>query len=74
MARWVLASTACPNCGVRCVIYVHRYYKARPVGTFSLAGQGMKFAATVAYEYLCSNCGVNGESYPKHDYPPEAYE
>jgi predicted RNA-binding Zn-ribbon protein involved in translation (DUF1610 family) len=65
-SNWLLASTACPVCGVRNVVEVRRVLRAKPLGTFSLAGTQMKFSARDGWEYRCTNCGAQGPAEPKH--------
>ena len=62
----VLTSTsACPACGVRGSVELTVILQAKPVGTFSLAGQQMKFSAARATRYDCTACGATGMAQPK---------
>lgn len=65
-SNWLLVGTACPACGVRDVIEVRRVLRAKPLGTFSLAGTQMKFSVVEDWEYRCTNCGAQGPAEPKH--------
>jgi hypothetical protein len=57
--------SACPACGVRGGVELTIILQARPAGTFSLAGQQMKFSALRAVRYDCKECGAAGLAEPK---------
>lgn len=65
LVDWTRVGTACPVCLVRDVVDVRQVMKAAKPGTFSLAGVQTKFAARLAWEYLCSRCGAAGSAEPK---------
>lgn len=63
--NWVPATNACPDCAVTGALEVREVLRAKPVGTFSLAGNQMKFSARWGWEYRCGSCGASGEAAPK---------
>lgn len=66
----VLATaSACPSCGVRGSVELTIILQAKPVGTFSLAGQQMKFSAARTARYDCTECGATGPAQPKDEVP-----
>jgi hypothetical protein len=57
----LLVSTACPQCHVRFALLVRTGMKAKPLGSFSLAGAGMKFPVTSVSVLRCVLCSWTGE-------------
>lgn len=55
-------STPCPSCG-KVTLKVKKVLKAKPIGSFSLSGQMMKFSAKETWKLRCTNdeCDWNGE-------------
>ena len=58
-------TTACPGCGQRGNVTITKKYKAKDIGTFSLAGQQMKFSVREILEMACGACGDTGEAVPR---------
>jgi hypothetical protein len=48
---------ACPVCGADTLVIEQRI-EAKPIGSFSLAGAGMKFSATRWPWIRCTACGI----------------
>jgi len=55
-----VSDTPCPGCGEKSLTIEMRL-TAAPVGAFSLAGVGMKFAATSTPWISCASCGIEAE-------------
>lgn len=56
-----VAATACPGCEQKALrVELRPELQARPIGSFSLAGQQMKFSAVKAQVpwLVCGNCGA----------------
>ena len=62
---WVPATSPCPSCGETGSVSVREVLRAKPVGTFSLAGAQTKFSAVAGWEFRCTGCGVSGSAAPK---------
>lgn len=58
-------TSACPSCGLRGQVTVRKILRAKPVGSFSLAGVQMKFSAYEDLEAACGACGASGPAAPK---------
>jgi hypothetical protein len=56
------ASTACPNCGRRHVLNVHRVLEAKPLGSHSLSGNQLKVTAVAKTRATCSDCGASRDA------------
>jgi hypothetical protein len=62
--EWRRHDTArCPQDGS--LVQLRRRLKARPPGTFSLAGSQMKFSATEIWEARCTLCPWTGPAAPE---------
>ncbi len=48
----------CPKCGEQDTVEVKRGFKARPLGSFSLAGNQPKFSANEVAIATCTNCDL----------------
>jgi len=59
-ARPNVADTPCPACGEK-TLTIEMRLTAAPVGTFSLAGVGMKVTAATKPWLICTNCGIEAE-------------
>lgn len=55
------ARTECPMCG-NVGFTVSWVLRAKPIGTFSLAGQQMKVSAKEVAVVKCDGCGLEAES------------
>lgn len=55
-----VADTPCPGCGNK-TLAIEMRLTASPVGTFSLAGVGMKVTAATKPWLVCTNCGIEAE-------------
>lgn len=55
-----IQSTVCPKCQ-ESTLKVEYRLKTQPVGSFSLAGQQMKFSALEWPWVVCSGCGAESE-------------
>lgn len=58
-----IEQTPCPACGAR-TLRIEKRLCAHPVGTYSLAGQGMKFSAHWGMFLVCVNCGIEAQGAP----------
>lgn len=60
--------TPCPHCKAK-TLSLHQVLKAKPTGTYSLAGAQPKVAAIRQLEWRCSSCGQSGPAATtgKHD-------
>lgn len=47
----------CKHCGPEFALRIEWRLVAKPLGTFSLAGQQMKFSAANTPFVICDNCG-----------------
>jgi len=61
----IQVTTACPVCHERGQVSVRKVLRAKPVGSFSLAGAQMKFSAYDDLEYSCAGCGAKGPAEPR---------
>jgi len=52
-----VAKTPCPECGAL-ALRIETRLETREVGTFSLAGQVMKFSASWVPWLVCDGCGI----------------
>jgi predicted RNA-binding Zn-ribbon protein involved in translation (DUF1610 family) len=50
----------CPNCQ-QPTLHIEEKLKARPLGSFSLAGAQMKFSARAGVFLVCRSCGAEAE-------------
>lgn len=57
-------SAACPKCCVLGRLEVRQVFKADQLGTWSLAGVGMKLTGQIVWEYRCLGCGAIGPAEP----------
>lgn len=57
-----VTETACPACGKKNLTVEWRM-TAKPVGSFSLSGMQMKFAATNVPVAVCSSCGFEKQGH-----------
>jgi len=57
--------TPCPRCGQSGRLEVRQVLRAKPLGTWSLAGAQLKFPASVGWEFRCGACGGTGPASPK---------
>lgn len=60
-------STPCPSCGAR-ALTASQKLRAKPTGTYSIAGAWPKVAATVVWELTCTadDYGFIGDGVLKH--------
>lgn len=49
----------CPKCGTENTVEVRRGLQARPIGSFSLAGNQMKFSAREVAIATCTACDLH---------------
>ncbi len=54
--------TPCPACGAL-ALRIESRLAIRQIGTFSLAGQQMKFSADQVPWLVCGSCGVEAEGH-----------
>lgn len=54
-SRALLAETPCPSCG-QAGLSIDLRLQCKPIGTFSLAGAGLKFSATERPVLSCTHC------------------
>lgn len=59
-----LKEIPCPQCG-ECTLYLGEGLRARPIGSFSLAGQQMKFSAVSTPVIRCKTRGCDFVKHPK---------
>jgi lysyl-tRNA synthetase class I len=63
LADWSPCTAGCPACH-RETVEVRQVYRAKPIGTWSLAGVQAKFPVTLGWEYRCTSCGKTGAAEP----------
>jgi DNA-directed RNA polymerase subunit RPC12/RpoP len=57
--------TRCPKCLSVDGLEVRRDFRAKPLGSFSIAGAQMKVVGGFAWQYRCTACGATGDAQPK---------
>jgi hypothetical protein len=60
-------SAVCPECGAGGQLEFKSVLRAKPLGTFSLAGAQMKFPAREGFAFRCGACGATGPAAAKED-------
>lgn len=64
IVTWSPCRATCPACGEE-KLEVRQVLKAKPIGSFSLAGMQTKFPVSLGWEYRCTGCGATGPAEPK---------
>ncbi len=62
----------CPGCGAQNTVQVSRGLRARPIGSFSLAGNQMKFSVNEVAVATCTQCDLHLVGHLETGADPEA--
>lgn len=57
-----IEATVCPKCGEG-HLYLESRFTAKELGTYSLAGVGMKLSVTPTFWIVCDHCGVEAKGH-----------
>jgi predicted RNA-binding Zn-ribbon protein involved in translation (DUF1610 family) len=64
----------CPKCGAQDTVEIKRGFKARPLGSFSLAGNQLKFSANEVAIATCTSCDLHVVGHLETGPDPEVNE